>query len=384
LFKIDFVKQLLIGNNIQQFEKKTVDRWEVGSDLCWTKKLVPGIGFKKPWDKNVCYFGSGRDALRSLIFKGMQSKGWKRLWIPSYFCQIVVGSILTTGIEVMTYRSNPCKPGILPLRRFKKGDIAFIVNFFGLVPSIQNLIEVAGSVEVIEDHSHDLLSDWALKSQADWCIASLRKTIPAPDGGVLWSPRKNKIPDPPPLSNEHYLVATQKQAALAMKSCYLEGGFEHKSSYLELSRLAERSISSDLVSGASPWVESIMKVAPIDRWRSIRRKNYKTLADNLLEISRVKLIRNNLSKNVSPYAVILIYKSKEIAKYIRHKLIQSRIYPAVLWPLDSLKIQDVGSEDISLSERMLSIACDARYDANDMIQVACFLNKFGKSKERNN
>lgn len=285
---------------------------------------------------------------------------------------------------MLTYQSNPWNAGILPLDRFKKGDVAFIVNFFGFKPSAQNHVEAAGTVEVIEDHSHDVLSDWALHSRADWCVASLRKTIPVPDGGVLWSPRRKRLPKSPPLTDEHYLAAIQKHTALAMKSCFLEGGFDSKMLFRKLSMHAEQNISLGQVSGASPWVESFLKIAPVDRWRSIRSKNYKILAESVAGIPWIKFIQHKFQNGVSPYSVILIFHSQEITRYMRHKLIQSRIYPAVLWPLDSPRIQGVPAEDISLSKRMLSIACDARYDGNDMRQVAGILIQHGESKEKHN
>ena len=44
---------------------------------------------------NPVTFADGRLALIGLI----QYKGWKRLWIPEYFCYEVVNSISHTGID---------------------------------------------------------------------------------------------------------------------------------------------------------------------------------------------------------------------------------------------------------------------------------------------
>jgi hypothetical protein len=40
---------------------------------------------------------------------------------------------------------------------------------------------------LVEDHSHDPFSPWAVGSSADYAFCSLRKTLPVPDGGLLWS-----------------------------------------------------------------------------------------------------------------------------------------------------------------------------------------------------
>ena len=293
-----------------------------------------------------------------------------------------MGSILTTGVDVKVYRSNPLNAGSLPLGRLKKGDVALVVNYFGFVSSVQDLGDLRGTVELIEDHSHDLNSDWAQNSRADWCVASLRKTIPTPDGGVLWSPRKHTLPEPPPLTWEHYLAAKQKQTALEMKSHYLDGNLDGKSNYLECSKRAERVISDGHISGASPWARSAVGVAPVDRWRLIRRSNYKVLAHALSEVRWLKVIQEQINGGTSPFAMILVFRSKEQAQYVRQRLIQSNIYPAILWSLTAPKIEGIDVEDISLSQRLLSIGCDARYDRSDMRRVADTLIKIGELPEQ--
>ena len=41
---------------------------------------------------------------------------------------------------------------------------------------------------LVEDHAHDPASAWATTSTADYAFSSLRKTLPVPDGAILWSP----------------------------------------------------------------------------------------------------------------------------------------------------------------------------------------------------
>ena len=41
------------------------------------------------------------------------------------------------------------------------------------------------SIVLIEDHIHDPLSDWSQSSNADYAVASLRKTLPVPIGAML-------------------------------------------------------------------------------------------------------------------------------------------------------------------------------------------------------
>jgi len=62
---------------------------------------------------------------------------------------------------------------------------------------------------------------------------------------------------------------------------------------------------------------------------------------------------------------------------VRQKLIESRVYPAVLWPLDASVVTGIGEEFREFSACMLSIHCDMRYAEDDMLHVATLIKQFG-------
>ena len=49
------------------------------------------------------YYADGRQALIYLY----QSQGWKRLWMPEYFCYDVVKSLKEAGLELKFYTDHP-------------------------------------------------------------------------------------------------------------------------------------------------------------------------------------------------------------------------------------------------------------------------------------
>ena len=79
---------------------------------------------------NPVTFADGRLALIGLI----QYKGWKRLWIPEYFCYEVVNSISHTGIELAFYPDGPEEDdrSLIKCIPFCKGDALLRMNYFGL------------------------------------------------------------------------------------------------------------------------------------------------------------------------------------------------------------------------------------------------------------
>ena len=134
------------------------------------------------------YYADGRQALIHLY----KSQGWERLWIPEYFCYDVIQSLKDAGLNLVFYtdlpdNSNDCDTlfAIQKKGLFRHTDAVLRVNYFGM-RSYRCTSELP--VAVVEDHTHDLLGDWSCKSTADWCVASLRKTLPIPEGGILWSP----------------------------------------------------------------------------------------------------------------------------------------------------------------------------------------------------
>ena len=84
-----------------------------------------------------------------------------------------------------------------------------------------------------------------------------------------------------------------------------------------------------------------------------------------------------MSKNIVPFSCILRFDSTERRKFLCTKLIQTGIYPAILWPLEKPFLKDIRGVYSDASRRMLSIHCDMRYSERDMSYVADRINDSG-------
>ena len=137
---------------------------------------------------------SGRDALLRIL-KLEKFSDTQTLWIPEYFCPSVV-RILRKVANVKFYFDSPTKqsPNFETLTP-AENDAVLIVNFFGWRDcQIWNDWQKTQTKKfiLIEDHSHAPFSNWAMNTQADYSFASLRKTLPLPDGAYL--KKKNSSP----------------------------------------------------------------------------------------------------------------------------------------------------------------------------------------------
>jgi hypothetical protein len=106
---------------------------EYGGFLHWFSFDPPAVPVSHPWGDDCVLFGSGVDAFRSLLQHGRSTRGWQRLWAPSYFCQEVMRSLLTAGVQVVLYDYGPEDTYPLGARiRVEPGDVVLRMNFFGL------------------------------------------------------------------------------------------------------------------------------------------------------------------------------------------------------------------------------------------------------------
>jgi hypothetical protein len=354
--------------------------WENGSDFHWMYPWTMANS-PMPWEENYLLMGTGREAFRALISFGQANRNWRRLWIPSYFCQVVVASLISTGIEVLTYPDSPRHPGAQWANlEFRPGDVLLLVNYFGLrdkftLPAIDH-----HAIEIIEDHTHDPWSHWAWSSDADWCVASLRKTLPIPDGGVLWSPAGHQLPPAAAVTPQHRLAAQDKFAAMVIKSLYLGNTPVKKKDFRRLAIAGEESYDRGEVSGIDEWVAGLLSTFPVEAWREQRRLNHQTMSACLADLPWVEVLQPANGSLPTPFSAVLVCDSPARQSRLRERLISANIFPAILWPLDEAVIAGIPPEHLDLSRRMLSIHCDMRYIPSDMEHIASLISKFGASQ----
>ena len=107
-------------------------------------------------------YAFGRQAIDAIIKHG----GWKRIWMPAYFCYEVIGHLMEQ-FEVVLYDDSPLNTKDDEVVRelpYKEGDVLLRTDYFGLRKWRTNK---GIRVPVIEDHTHGLTTDWALRSDAD-------------------------------------------------------------------------------------------------------------------------------------------------------------------------------------------------------------------------
>lgn len=293
----------------------------------------------------------------------------KRMWLPSYYCHESVAGLKRMGVAVEYYPCNPTDNQDEAINYLKvlPGDGLVRMNYFGMNPKPKT---PDGHFTIIEDHSHCLTSGWALNSEADWCFASLRKTMPIADGGILWSPKSLKLPDEPKPSRYGIQNACKRYAAMSLKTDYLNGKAVDKQQFLSEFGQTEETFDSLPISSISQRSKSIVSELDIIRWNDIKKRNWDCLCSLVHTNDTCTVLKPQLS-DCRPFSFILIFQSKEIRDIARHRLISNEVYPAVLWPIPDGNYEP----SIDFGNCMLSIHCDGRYSESDIIGLSNRINK---------
>ena len=242
---------------------------EFGSDFHFIDSYNSGRAHLTDVFRGAILLADGRQCVVVLI----RQYGWKRIWMPDYFCYEVIDTIkVQTGIEVVFYEDNPlheCQVENLP---FKEKDVLLRMNFFGLRGQRNNKTIPC---PVIEDHSHDPFGHWALYSDADWCISSIRKILPLPEGGMMWSPKSHHISIKLDASGENEKIATIRWKGMEMKTAYLKGMAVNKEKFRKHYTETEDWFDSAepvLIDGRSKDV--VTRQLDINLWQGAKRRNW--------------------------------------------------------------------------------------------------------------
>lgn len=354
---------------------------EIGSDFYFTDAAA----LKAEWKRNTLsplsawksqLYVSGRAALCHLLEYLVAQNKVNEVLLPAYYCEDVYTAVKKCAIKIDFYEDSPFHTWEETLSvlssRSSEHTAVVLVNFWGI--RSQPILDPVPGI-AIEDHTHAPDSVWALNSQASYAFASLRKTMPLPYGGILWSPGQAALPGqsrqvPDPIADG---IFADKLFAMVMKAQYLAGEAVNKSFYRECFASAEHQLE---MTDSGPMNASCKELY---NWYSgydlsiPKRANYEYFRRKFRSNTCCSLVQP-AGEDTLPLGIVLCCTTVGLRNELRTHLIQQHIYPAVLWPLET---EEAYIRDIS--DRHLFIHCDFRYGQQDMdfllTQLAYFIQK---------
>jgi hypothetical protein len=340
---------------------------EIGGGFHWMPWLETGM---VAWPEPNTLYSLGRDAVQGVWETLAASREPGTLFVPDYFCHEVTRAWVSSGITVLRYFDNPAlsHPRWDDLNAAGPGDVVLAVNYFGIRPHepwIDWRAEHPGPV-LIEDHSHDPGSSWALHSRADYAFASLRKVLPVPEGAVVWSPQGHVLPAARAV--RFPIGSALKLAAMLLKGAYLDGCPDPertKDRFRDLQAEGERRLAMQALAGPAPWGRASLVGGYPPQWRERRETNVRRLLDLLEDQTPGAALFRSWPSGHCPFAAVLLFPSPELRELARGRLIAADVYPTVLWTMD----RQATAESRDLAGRILCLPADQRYGRSDMERI---------------
>lgn len=311
-------------------------------------------GTHAPWiPAGASWFGTARDALRAIV---QDSRGprIRRLLLPTYYCHDVTDA-LRDSLDIDFYPDGPRdEPHTLELR---DDEAAIAVDYFGA----PHHLEVVGGT-MIRDATHDPLLPHPGDRLADFVIASLRKTLPVPDGALVWSEAGRTPPASPPPTREHLEAVTHLITGMTLKLAYLQGFAMEKDAFLQPLRSGETALGPNVaLSGVSELTRHLATAMDVHGWLERRQQNQRRFADAFgSSAGGFRLLDH-------PAFAILLAPGHEARDRARQALIRSGIYPAILWEQPR---PTTPHDHLDLADRILVLHVDGRYGPEETDRMA--------------
>lgn len=351
----------------------TPDRWEVGSEFHWDHGALLDAGTPTgDWlPEPHRLFASGSGALVELL----RTPGApRRLYVPSFFCMGVAEAFAST-VDVRWYRELPDGAGPeLEALDPAPGDAVLVVNLFGRGSREpwDAWTRTHPGVVVIEDHTHDPVSGWARASSADYCVVSLRKTLPVPDGALLWSPRGRPLPVPLP---GHPGGGELKFAAMMLKAAWLAGRNVDKSVFRTLQQTGEVELHCAATAPTTA-TRTVLPLLDVWRLRAARADNARALLKSLpADPAGYRPLAYGPADAV-PFNVQLLCDTPAVRDALVAHLAAARVYAPVHWRQAADAYHSGDPAAVDHAARILTVPVDHRYGEADVRRVADVLERF--------
>ena len=317
--------------------------------------------------KNVQYFRSGRDCLKAIA---RQFDGDKKIvMMPALSCPSMLTPFTRNGFQPVFYKLNEdYTANVADVEsQIQDGIIFLYFSYFGVRPFstqwLQECKEKYPTTLFVEDCTQDLLAQ-RKGFVADVTVASIRKWLSIPDGGVLWS-KEQFTKDV--LDDDSF--ARLRQEAMSLKSQYLATGDKSTKDTFRtmLNEASDMLDVSDQAYDISLQSLELLNKIDFEKIYSLRKDNVAEL-QNRLDVLRVqgkiKYISNDTS-NSTLYFPILVDNRDQV----QSELARQGVYCPVIWPIAP---QAEGTCEVAqnTANKMLAIPCDQRYDLQDMDYVA--------------
>lgn len=318
------------------------------------------------------YTRSGREAI-GLAIAGKEPGV---ALLPAYCCWSMALPFEAAGWKVNYYPLNQDLsvkiPQLVKAVKELKPKAVLVMDYYGYAPTgnaVKAIKDVNKSILVIEDFTQCLFGlPEKYNSGVDCYVASIRKSLGVPDGGVLLSKMEVNLSLLSEERNafvEHHIDAGRKK-----KSYTYSADESDKQCFRELQAAAGAEIKSDYhLYKISSEAMAIIEHTDVETVKFARKKNYEHLYDLVKDNSNFKVLFAP-GENPAPFMFIVNTPQRDA---LQSTLAKQGVYCQVIWPLadEAKKICPVSKW---MEETMLAIPIDQRYNYDDIEEMGIRIN----------
>ncbi len=315
--------------------------------------VTEGKVTKQTFDGAHC-LRSGRDALKAIAREYRNCL----VLLPALACDSMIHPFEMYGHEIAYYKLNKDYKIDLESLNIEATNILFLyADYFG-IPSISDdcleQLRKHGNIVFIEDRTHNYIWDRRRSFEPDYMVASLRKWIPIPDGGLLWGNISKPFGDDTRFS-------TTRLKAQTMRHNYLISGDERiKTEYRQIFSSVSDLMEDDDPVAMSAYSYALLESVDWGKVKRVRERNSKLLIHMLAASPYIRLIQGQTGYS-DLYVAFMVRNRDEVQR----RLSQERIFNTIIWPLRDIQRKTCEvAKMVELS--MLAAPCDQRYTQDDM------------------
>lgn len=313
-------------------------------------------------------FLSGGQSTIRFIVEDLSIKENEYILIPSYLCPTMLYILKEKNIKYDFYKINKdlsidINDINLKLNKIKAKAVLFI-NYFGFyynkatLDFFNKLKE--NNIKIIEDSVQML---WIDKENfiGDYVFNSYRKFLPV-DGSLVICKTKKIFKE---VQDDYYKYINK---ARLTKTLYTSFNIGIENDFLELYEKSEEEYyKRSEIYGMNTISKKILSKVDIDYIRKKRADNYSYLHDEFENIKEIDILfHKNKINNIIPVGFPIIINNRN---YIRNELRKNHIFCPVHWNILNEKWAKHYEDSIYISQNILTIPIDQRYDYHDMDRI---------------
>ena len=297
------------------------------------------------YHKDAIRLNTGRNCLEYIL----QARGYKKVYIPYYTCDVVLEPFKKLGVPYEYYHVN-IHLEIRDEIALKAGEALLYTNYYGLKQRYtEQLVQQYGNRLIVDNTQ----AFYAKPIDGIDTFYTCRKFFGVPDGAYLYTDKLLDVELEQDQSYERMLSLT-KRIDLSPEAGYQDF------------RDVSKALVGQPIKRMSKLTQRMMLGIDYEAVAQRRRANYQLLNEALGK-------ENNLELPLEDDAVPMVYPYLAPVKGLREKLIDNKIFVARYWP-SVLEYTTPDDIDYLLAYQMQPLPIDQRYGEEEMRQIIDLLS----------